>query len=668
MNDKTIRIKTYGNGRCSVCCFNKMTPEKIEEVKKWRKEHYDEYRKKDSIIDTRVRIIQNINSCEAFEGGYFVTISTDNEELRHDPAQFLKLAKEYIRRHNPDAIFILIPEMYANQATGFHLHGICSEHVDFTDWREAYGSWEFKKPTEEEYIAKLEEARDNYQWIRMYQKMYTQEELEDAYKQYTTAEEEHHDFLTKPQSFSKKWKWQIVDHEENESGLYCEPVLDIEHASKYITKGIAKAKEAFINKYKDADTKPHFYVMYGVRKAEHHTVRLISSSVSDNLFDSCELSKKEDDYYNIQNETELKLKSLVMLYLHGYFSTVGNFVNFKDTFLAILLGKKESEIPELYKDIFGQEALEQFFAYKNQERSAEDFWEEQASKQWFYEADRFQNFYADELSDQIGRYVLYNENDNSNEVVKDLHERLVYNWANISYEFERDIIKAVNDKIKSIRAKIKSYYARQIPKFPKKFVKNTIRSLHTVRNIVSMLQLYCELSNYKEQLNIFYNDLNLVCNDFISYYDVCSYSRFDDWVEPLDEVISCLSDVCAGLNNVEEQSGEGSVDASASAPVSDPALAVFPSPHTPLPVPFPDGKEDKGGLIDRNAQKEAKNATNGVFINQKWRSRASQHEKKRVISAKFGRKKHRPPRYCPLRTEKRIKKCKISRKSERKKE
>lgn len=645
--NKIIKLKNYGNGLCTVSCRQSTPPEKLKEIKKWRKEHPDEYRRQDNIRDTCNRIITRMN-IPSFSEGYFLTISSSDSVLRHDPARLLQLAKEYIKQQDAEADVVLVPELYRDENQGFHLHGLSSVPVDFKEWYEKYGSHEFKQydysRTCQEYEKRIADLQSSFVFIyaRRYGDNFRRvfgDEYDEAQQQLKELEAEYKNYQIKMKELPEHI-FHCIDSERNIYGLWCEPIRDVTKASRYITKDVERTKTAFNEIYKDADTKPRFYATLNAKKIEKGQLILSVSQdagLNGNLFDHVEVVSQNGASKALSdNETELKLRILISMLLSNYFDKVDRRINFEDNFLSILLGVPITQFKAIHVQIYGAEESDARYS-------------------------------CVEMSYDISCCLLYK--DDNREVVTPLRSALNSNINAINRKFIVDELYIIQDILKKMLNKLDYRLTTDEIRYKTDatwYWRCLSRDITNIKRCIVALSTYFRLGDaYGYELDNIEGYYNMA----VSLANEIPHS---EGYVIVDECWDAISGIRDNVSSMYESEKELLDSASASAPapvpvsVPDPASELASSsspssPQTPL-LPTPKGsREDKKGLTDRDSE-------NGVFINQKWRSRASKHTEKRVISSKFGRKKHRPPRYRPKRTEKRVKFCKISHKSSWKKE
>lgn len=650
---KTIRLKTYGNGLCTVSCRTQTPPEKLKEIKKWRKEHHDEYRHQDNIRDTCDRIITRV-SIPSLSEGYFLTISASNEKLRHDPARLLQLAKEYFKQQAPEADVVLVPELYQDESKGFHLHGFSSVLIDFTEWYDKYGSYEFKEydyvRTCQEYEERISELQSSF--VFMYAGIYGDnfkrmfgDEYNEAQQKLTELEAEYREYKIKMKELPEHI-FHCVDSERNIHGLWCEQIRDTTKAARYITKDIARTKTAFNEIYKDAEKKPRFYVTLNAKKIEKGQLTLSvrqDAGINGNLFDHVEvISQNGASKALSENETELELRILIGMLLSNYLNRVDqNRTDFEDTFLSILLGVSTTKLKDIHVQIYGDE--------ESDARCS-----------------------CGRISDDIIYLLLENKDDNR-EVVEQLRSALNSNINAINRKFIVDelyILKSTLQKmINNLDYRLTTdeiHYKTDATWYWRCLG----RDITYIKRCIVVLSTYFRLGeDYEDELDNIEGCYNIAVSQANGIpHSECNVIVNDCW-DAISGILENISSMYASEKELLDSASASdpvpvpeSAPAPAPAPASELASSSSPSsPQTPL-LPTPKGsREKKWGLTDRNVP-------NGVFINKKWRSRASQRTEKRVISVQFGRKKHKPPRYRPKRTEKRVKFCKISHKSSWKKE
>lgn len=582
--------------------------------------------------------------------GYFLTFSTSDEELRHDPAKMLQLAKEHIKKQDAEADVVLVPELYRDENQGFHLHGLSSVPIDFKEWYEKYGSHEFKQydysRTCQEYEEQIADLQSSFVFIyaRRYGDNFKRvfgDEYDEAQQQLKELETEYREYIQKMKELPDHI-FHCVDSERNIYGLWCEPIRDITKATRYITKDIERTKTAFNEIYKDADTKPRFYTTLNAKKIEKGQLILSVSQdagLNGNLFDHVEVVSQNGASKALSdNETELKLRILISMLLSNYITRVDRRINFEDNFLSILLGVPITQFKAIHVQIYGAEESDARYS-------------------------------CVEISDDIN-YCLLHKDDNS-EILTQLRSALNNNINKIDKKFIVDELYIIQDILKKMLNKLDYRLTTDEIRYKTDatwYWRCLSRDITNIKRCIVALSTYFRLGdNYEDELDNIEGYYNIA----VSLANKIPHSEV---IDSIDECWDAISGIRDNVSSMYESEKELLDSASASAPVPvsvpdpdpDPASELASSsspssPQTPL-LPTPKGsREGKKGLTDRDSE-------NGVFINKKWRSRASKHTEKRVISSKFGRKKHRPPRYRPKRTEKRVKFCKISHKSSWKKE
>ena len=292
---KKISIRKYGNGITKTFYGNTSTPEQIEKQKKWKKEHYEEYKKKDNAIDVRTRAQNCANSIDF---NYALTFSTSNEELRHNPTSLLNSARNYLkfesRIKKRENSFFLILEPYKDISVGWHIHGLSTEPVDLSGWYECLGSYEFSNNH-------MEKAR------------YLLSECIEINGIDSKESNDLREYIKKHDSYDvsqKCCKDDVVDNECNANGLYCSSIINQEKYVSYITKKVVYSKQILNEMYNKS---VRIYCASNLKRKKSSFCSLVEDNNNINISVQSKESVKNDG----QNIDILTRKIMKNLFLDG---------------------------------------------------------------------------------------------------------------------------------------------------------------------------------------------------------------------------------------------------------------------------------------------------------------------------------------------------------------
>ena len=251
-----IKIRKFGNLDVEISFSDSPKDNSIRYFHNLKKENPEEYKKEKKLCKIKANARNRAN---AIDFCYALVASTSSYELRHNPLRFLQLFKEYLLKQDRENCFFIIVEKYKDNESGWHIHGLSTKPVDFENWYQVYGSYEF------------------------------------------------HDT-----SICFENEKCCVDNEKNVQGLYCEELINQKKYTRYILKNIKRNYLELKEMY--PDKKIHMYCAHGV-KADKSAFVIARRDTTGEFYVSYKNSKSEKIG---KDDEEIKRETLYAVYSKYY--------------------------------------------------------------------------------------------------------------------------------------------------------------------------------------------------------------------------------------------------------------------------------------------------------------------------------------------------------------
>ena len=252
-----IKIRKYGNRDVEISFSDSPKDSSIRYFHNLKKENPEEYKKEKKLCKIKANAKNRANSIDFY---YALVASTSSYELRHNPLRLLQLFKEYLLKQDRENCFFVIVERYKDSESGWHIHGLSTKPVDFENWYQAYGSYEF------------------------------------------------HDT-----SICFEDEKCCIDTEKNVQGLYCEELINQKKYTRYILKNIKRNYPELREMY--PDKKIHMYYAHGVKADKSAFVIARRDMTTGEFYVSYKNSKSEKIG---KDDEEIKTETLYNVYSKYY--------------------------------------------------------------------------------------------------------------------------------------------------------------------------------------------------------------------------------------------------------------------------------------------------------------------------------------------------------------